>query len=301
LTTAQKATSTTAVTGGTFVYNANPHLATVSVTGTGGLSLTPSPTYSGGCVAAPVNVSETTPTACTASYSYVGDANHLGSDGSATISITKASTSTMIISDGPDPSLVGGAYTVTFSVSVTAPGAGTPVGTMNVSDGSGGTCTATLPSNSCSVTSTTVGAKNLTATYSGGANFIGSVSATAPHNVQYNFVGFLQPIDNLPVLNSAKGGQTIPVKWQLQDAAGGNVSSLTTFTSLQAAPVGCLAAPVSIIDDYVTATGGTVLRYDAGSNQFIYNWQTAKSMSSCWQLRLTLSDGTYHDAFFQFR
>jgi len=300
-TTAQKATSTTAVIGGTFVYNANPHPATVSVTGIGGLSLTPAPTYSGGCVAAPINVSETTPTACAASYSYAGDANHLGSDGSATISITKASTTTMIISDGPDPSLVGGAYTVTFSVSVTAPGAGTPVGTVNVSDGSGGTCTATLPSNSCSVTSTTVGAKNLTATYSGGANFMGSVSATAPHNVQYNFVGFLQPIDNLPILNSAKGGQTIPVKWQLQDAAGGSVSSLATFTSLQAAPVGCLAAPVSIIDDYVTATGGTVLRYDAGSNQFIYNWQTAKSISGCWQLRLTLSDGTYHDAFFQFR
>jgi hypothetical protein len=58
-TTAQKATSTTAVTGGTFVYNANPHLATVSVTGTGGLSLTPSPTYSGGCVAAPVVLGET--------------------------------------------------------------------------------------------------------------------------------------------------------------------------------------------------------------------------------------------------
>ncbi len=299
-TAAQKATSTTTVTGGTFVYNANPHAATVSVTGTGGLNLTPAPTYTGGCVAAPVNVSETTPT-CTASYTYAGDANHEGSNGSSAITITKANTTTTIISDGPDPSLVGGAYTVTFSLSVIAPGAGTPVGTVNVSDGTGGACSATLPAVSCSLTSTTVGAKNLTATYSGGANFVGSVSATAPHNVQYNFVGFLQPIDNLPVLNSAKGGQTIPVKWQLQDAAGASVSSLATFTSLQAAPTGCLAAPVSIIDDYVMATGGTVLRYDAGSNQFIYNWQTAKSMNGCWVLRLTLSDGTYHDAFFQFK
>src|SRR6202011_1190915 len=40
------APSTTVVIGGSFTYDGNPHGATVSVTGVGGLSLTPAPTYS---------------------------------------------------------------------------------------------------------------------------------------------------------------------------------------------------------------------------------------------------------------
>ena len=85
-----KAISTTVVTGGTFTYDGNPHPATVSVTGAGGLNLTPAPSYSGGCSAAPVYVNQTTPTPCTASYTYVGDDNHTGSSGSSTITITTA-------------------------------------------------------------------------------------------------------------------------------------------------------------------------------------------------------------------
>ena len=93
---ADKASSTTVVTGGTFTYDTFAHSASVSVTGAGGLSLTPAPVYSGGCLAAPVNVSQTTPTACTASYTYAGDANHTGSTGSATITINKAPTVTTV-------------------------------------------------------------------------------------------------------------------------------------------------------------------------------------------------------------
>jgi hypothetical protein len=81
-----KATSTTTVTGGIFNYDGNPHPATVTVTGAG-LNLTPAPTYSGGCSAAPIYVYQTTPTACTASYTYTGDANHTGSSGSDTLII----------------------------------------------------------------------------------------------------------------------------------------------------------------------------------------------------------------------
>src|SRR5262249_29933897 len=94
--TIDKASSTTTVTGGTFGYDGDPHGATVSVTGVGGLSLSPAASYTGGCSAAPVNVADTDPVACTASYSYSGDANHDGSSDSDTILITKAASTTTV-------------------------------------------------------------------------------------------------------------------------------------------------------------------------------------------------------------
>src|SRR5258708_39909050 len=60
-----RASSTTTVTGGTFIYDGMAHAATVSVTGVGGLSLTPAPTYTGTCSAAPITVAQGT--LCTAS------------------------------------------------------------------------------------------------------------------------------------------------------------------------------------------------------------------------------------------
>ncbi|NPV42288.1 MAG: hypothetical protein HPY72_13235 [Anaerolineae bacterium] len=80
-----KASSTTTVTGGTFTYDGNPHAASVSVTGAGGLNLAPDAIYS--CGSAPVDVADTP---CTASYSYAGDTNHTGSSDSDTITITPA-------------------------------------------------------------------------------------------------------------------------------------------------------------------------------------------------------------------
>lgn len=81
-----KAPSTTTVSGGgSFEYDGQAHAATVSVTGAGGLTLSPSPVYSGSCTTAPVNVADTP---CTASYTFTGDANHLGSTDSTSITIT---------------------------------------------------------------------------------------------------------------------------------------------------------------------------------------------------------------------
>src|SRR5207237_4762700 len=77
-------------------FDGSAHAASVLVTGVGGLSLTPSPNYSGGCLAAPIHVAETTPTACTASYSFAGDGDHLGSSDSATIVINKAASTTKV-------------------------------------------------------------------------------------------------------------------------------------------------------------------------------------------------------------
>src|SRR5213079_62023 len=94
------AASLTKVTGGTFPFDGSAHAASVLVTGAGSLSLTPSPSYSGGCRAAPIHVAQTTPTACTASYSFAGDGDHTGSNDSATIVITPAASLTTVSGGG---------------------------------------------------------------------------------------------------------------------------------------------------------------------------------------------------------
>src|SRR5207244_2280746 len=118
------------------------------------------------------------------SATYNGDSNYTGSSApTAAHQVNAAATTTAIVTDSPDPSVVGQSYTVTYSVAAAAPGAGTPTtGTVTVSDGAAN-CTGTLPATNCALTSTTAGSKSLTATYNGSANFNGSTSAAAAHQV----------------------------------------------------------------------------------------------------------------------
>ena len=98
-----------------------------------------------------------------------------------TQSVSLATTTTLIISDAPDPSAVGQAVPVSYTVTAVAPGGGTPTGNVTVSDGVS-SCTGTVAAGSCSVVLTTAGARTLTATYAGDGNFNGS-SGTASHVV----------------------------------------------------------------------------------------------------------------------
>ena len=93
----EKATSTTAVTGGTFPFDGYAHAATVLVSGVGtGITQTVTLGYSGTCSSAPITVAQGT--SCTATANYGGDANHLPSSGFATITIVVRSTTTSLTS-----------------------------------------------------------------------------------------------------------------------------------------------------------------------------------------------------------
>ena len=110
-----------------------------------------------------------------------------------TITVNKAATTTTITSDANDPSVTGETYTIAWTVTVDAPGAGTPAGTVTVGDGDGDSCSAPVEDGECSFASISAGAKTLTATYGGDADFLGSAD-TEDHQVD--------PADTTTVISS---------------------------------------------------------------------------------------------------
>ena len=113
---------------------------------------------------------------------YNGDANFAGSSVSTLHTVNKAATTLTITGDANDPSVVGESYTVKWTIAVKAPGAGTPTGTVTVDDGDGNTCSAAVGAGQCALTSTSPGAKTLTAKYGGDADFKAD-GDTEPHQV----------------------------------------------------------------------------------------------------------------------
>lgn len=152
--------------------------ATGNVTVSDGVSSCTGTVAAGSCV-----LTLTTAGARTLAATYAGDVSFNGSVSSAAAhTVGKASTAAAIATHVPNPSVVGEAVTVAYTVAVTPPGSGTPTGNVTVSDGVA-SCTGTVAAGSCSLALTVVGARTLTATYAGDTNFNGSVSAGSPHAV----------------------------------------------------------------------------------------------------------------------
>jgi hypothetical protein len=128
-----------------------------------------------------------------------------------------------------------------------------------------------------------------------------TASATNDFSVGYGFAGFFAPVDNLPVVNTVKAGRVIPVKWSLMDGEGGYVSDLSTFESLTSVQVPCDGgAATSPVEESMTS-GSSGLSYDPQTNQFKYNWKTAKNwVGTCRMMTLGLTDGTQQSAQFRF-
>jgi hypothetical protein len=146
----------------------------------------------------------------------------------------------------------------------------------------------------------TVGTYTISATLSP-AGVLGNYNLTyntAGFTIFYNWTGFFQPIDNQPVVNVAKAGSAIPVKFSLHGNQG-----LTIFMSGSpgSGVMACNSTdPVSLVEETVTA-GGSSLTYDAGADHYIYVWKTEKGWTGCRQLVIQLKDGSYHRANFQFK
>jgi hypothetical protein len=134
-----------------------------------------------------------------------------------------------------------------------------------------------------------------------------SAAASCSYSVIYNWVGFFQPIDNKDgngnyILNKAKAGSTIPVKFSLGGNQGLNIFE-EFYPKVSITP--CNADPnADLVEEYSTATVSG-LKYDATVNapvgQYIYNWKTdSKWATQCRSLVVKLNDGTSHRADFNF-
>ena len=221
----------------------------------------------------------------------------------------KGLSSTTITSTSPNPSTIGQAITVSFSITPLS-----ETGSVTVSDGQGATCTGVLNAGlgSCSLTPTefvngnpAVGPVALTATYGGDANYFGSTSAPYTQQVRYSFVGFLPPL----TLNSFSGtftlGTPVPVKWQLQDASGNSISQLSSLQILTVIfnppTASCSASlsgtPLTLYTPGSGVTGNSTFSYDATHQQFVFNWDTTSVSTApfapgCYTVLLGLNDGS---------
>jgi len=198
------------------------------------------------------------------------------------------------------------------TVAAVAPATGTPTGAVVISDGTGGSCTATLSSGagSCSWTPTAGGSVTITATYGGNALFNGSTSTSAPLTVlvYYSFTGFLSPLATAGTVTaptfsgSANLGSAVPLKWQLRDSTGAFLTSLATTVAIEAVPnpsPSCTGSAltgtrISLYSPATGATGGSSFRYDTTNNQFRFNWDTSYGgiTAGCYTVILTLSDSS---------
>jgi DNA-binding beta-propeller fold protein YncE len=129
----------------------------------------------------------------------------------------------------------------------------------------------------------------------------GNVAVVVATPPPYTFSGFFSPVDNLPVINAANAGQTVPVKWQLT-LPSGPVADPSSFVSITSYSVNCetlVGNPVSAVQEYVAGSSG--LQF-LGDGHWQWNWKTPKSYANtCRLMVLSLSDGSMHTARFQFK
>ena len=113
----------------------------------------------------------------------------------------------------------------------------------------------------------------------------------------YPFGGFLRPVANSPVLNKAKAGTVIPVKFSLGGNRGLNIFQAGFPASR---PIACPKSGTAsnTVDETATA-GQSGLSYDAKTDSYTYVWRTEKGWAgTCRELVLRLNDGTQKTARF---
>ncbi len=149
----------------------------------------------------------------------------------------------------------------------------------------------------------------------GAADLAGNSTVGAQsYLVTYQFTGFLSPLatagppDNPSDSGTANFGNAVPLKWQLRDGAGAfirnNLATLYTLYAIRNTDCadGAEGPSFLLYNPTVGATGGSVFRYDAGNNQYIFNWDTNfVEEKGCYNVVATLNDTMVYATKIQLR
>jgi hypothetical protein len=173
---------------------------------------------------------------------YSGNGGFTGSGDSLTQTVNRADTSTQVVSSA-NPSVVGSSVTFTAHVTVNAPGAGTPTGTIQFQmDGSDLGPRVGLSGGSVSMTASALppGTLTISAIYAGDGSFAGS-SDWLSQSIQYatgdcqGTAGrqILPPINAGDPVSEVNAGSTVPVKFRVCDANGDTVGTPGVVESVE--------------------------------------------------------------------
>jgi hypothetical protein len=171
---------------------------------------------------------------------------------STAFNVTAAATTTAITSDLPDPSVTGQAVTVVYGVTVTAPGSGTPTGSVTVSDGGGATCVAPVAAGGCALTLTAAGSRTVTATYAGDGNFQGSTSPGVGHTVNPAATTTVITAD-LP--DPSVTGEPVTVSYAVNVSSPGG-GTPTGIVTVSAGTDTCVGSPAAASCELTFTTAG---------------------------------------------
>jgi len=127
---------------------------------------------------------------------------------------------------------------------------------------------------------------------------LASSTLTTTASIVYGWNGFLQPINDTAHQTGVqqskfKLGSTVPVKFQIKDAAGTALQQTTLPTFERVFRSGS-CDPEAIAEPVVTetATTGTTFRWDLSLQGYIYNWSTKSLSAGVHRIYANLADGT---------
>jgi len=235
------------------------------VNGDSASSLTPQPVCS--TTASSSSPLGTYPSSC----SGASDPNYTISyvPGTVTVSIPPATT-TVISSHTPSPSVVGEAVTVNFQVSLVAKAAGTPTGTVTVSDGGGDTCSgAVAGTGGCVISFATAGTKTLTATYTSNTPWFAASTSKGVKQTVDKAGTLTTIIQSTP--NPSVAGEAVTISFSVAPLAPGS-GTPTGLVTVSAGAAGSCNASVAVGScsiTFLTGRTATLTAKYAGDSNFL--------------------------------
>jgi hypothetical protein len=158
-----------------------------------------------------------------------------------------------------------------------------PVPTCGASDALSGLASCTLAKSGSGFTNTN-GVGDLTYTFTATDKAGNAATQAITLHVGYKWTGFLQPVTNtahdLGTASVFNAGSTVPVKFQLKNAAGVVAQATYMPVWIQPADLGTTSTASTATSPTTPATVGGSFKWDAAGQQYVFTWQTPKSGAS---------------------